>query len=325
MIDIGTSSAISAYSGNITPVYSPTKVSPTKEKQDNFDAEKITGPSYPGEINDEAIISDEAKNLLASEKADNQQSFTNDEQKSTQVSKEDVASQDTKNNQEAKGTLSANEKLSQEDKQIIADLKARDAEVKTHEQAHRAAAAGINASAPSYDYETGPDGKKYAVGGEVNVSFREGGSAESNVAKAQAMKAAALAPAQPSSQDLSAARNADALIVKFKEQQIQENEEIAKKSDDTDTTKNNDAVVQPDTPENSNNVEQTSDDTKNMIAPKQTNISKASTDKKLSDVSETQLETPLEETKKDTTIQISGNSNSQTNAMPITDLLGIKA
>lgn len=324
MIDIGTSSAISAYSGNITPVYSPTKVSPTKEKQNNSDAEKITGPSYPGEINDEAIISDEAKNLLASEKADNQQNFTNDEQKPTQVTKEDAANQDTKNNQKAKGALVANEKLSQEDKQIIADLKARDSEVKTHEQAHRAAAAGINASAPSYDYETGPDGKKYAVGGEVNVSFREGGSAESDVAKAQAMKAAALAPAQPSSQDLAAARNADALIVKFKEQQIQENEEMAKKSDGADTAKN-DIMTKTDTSENSNNVKQTSDDAQDTVVAKQINISKTSTDKKLSDVSETQLETPLEDTKKVTTTQIAGSSNSQTNAMPITDLLGIKA
>ena len=42
-------------------------------------------------------------------------------------------------------------------------LKATDTEVKAHENAHKAAAGGLRTSAPNYEYETGPDGKKYAV------------------------------------------------------------------------------------------------------------------------------------------------------------------
>jgi hypothetical protein len=106
------------------------------------------------------------------------------------------------------------EKSSAEDKQTpeqekaeqkkIQDLKKRDAEVRTHEQAH-AAVGGQYAGAPSYEYENGPDGKRYAVGGEVSIDVSTEKDPEDTISKMQIVRAAALAPAEPSAQDLKVA------------------------------------------------------------------------------------------------------------------------
>jgi hypothetical protein len=48
------------------------------------------------------------------------------------------------------------------------ELARRDREVRAHEQAH-AAVGGSYAGAPSYTYSRGPDGQRYAVGGEVSI------------------------------------------------------------------------------------------------------------------------------------------------------------
>ncbi|HBA64604.1 MAG TPA: hypothetical protein DCZ48_00195, partial [Methylococcaceae bacterium] len=49
-----------------------------------------------------------------------------------------------------------------EEQRQIEALKARDAEVRAHEQAHLNAAAGIAVSGASFSYQTGPDGNRYA-------------------------------------------------------------------------------------------------------------------------------------------------------------------
>lgn len=90
---------------------------------------------------------------------------------------------------------------------VLAQLKAADREVRAHEQAHMAAGAGITGSA-SYTYKTGPDGKQYAVAGEVPVDTSAGRTPEETLAKAQKIRAAALAPAQPSAQDYKVAQTA---------------------------------------------------------------------------------------------------------------------
>ncbi len=53
----------------------------------------------------------------------------------------------------------------------IAQLSSRDQEVRAHEQTH-AAVGGRYADAPSYTYERGPDGKRYAIAGEVSHHHR---------------------------------------------------------------------------------------------------------------------------------------------------------
>lgn len=97
--------------------------------------------------------------------------------------------------------------LTDEDQKQVQDLKDRDKEVKIHEQAH-AAVGGQYAGAPSYEYQTGPDGKRYAVGGEVSIDVSEEETPEDTIQKMQIVRAAALAPAEPSTQDLKVAAEA---------------------------------------------------------------------------------------------------------------------
>ncbi len=92
------------------------------------------------------------------------------------------------------------EELKVEQKQIQ-ELAARDREVRSHEQAH-AAVAGQYASSPTYSFVRGPDGVSYAVGGSVEVDTSPiPGDPEATLRKAQQLRRAANAPAEPSAQD----------------------------------------------------------------------------------------------------------------------------
>lgn len=93
----------------------------------------------------------------------------------------------------------------------VAELKARDTEVRQHERAH-AAAGAPHTGQPSYQYVKGPDGRNYAVAGEVPIDTSPvPGDPEATIAKAEQVKRAALAPAEPSSADRAVAAQADAM------------------------------------------------------------------------------------------------------------------
>lgn len=92
--------------------------------------------------------------------------------------------------------------LGAEEIKQVAELKARDREVRAHEAAHMAAAGGLARGGASFSYQQGPDGRHYAVGGEVSIDTAAvAGDPQATIIKAQTIRAAALAPAQPSSQD----------------------------------------------------------------------------------------------------------------------------
>ncbi len=112
-------------------------------------------------------------------------------------------------------------------KEIITKLQARDTEVRAHEAAHMAAGGGI-AGGASYDYQIGPDGKAYAIGGEVPIDMSPEGNAKDTQAKMQKVKAAALAPANPSPQDIKVAATASMIEMKAKMQELKEGSEEAK-------------------------------------------------------------------------------------------------
>lgn len=80
-------------------------------------------------------------------------------------------------------------------------LKARDTEVRQHEAAHQGAG-GAYAGSASFTFTRGPDGKRYATGGEVSVDTSPiPGKPDETIAKMRIIQQAALAPAEPSSQD----------------------------------------------------------------------------------------------------------------------------
>lgn len=94
---------------------------------------------------------------------------------------------------------------------LISKLKARDSEVRQHEQAHLAAAGGLAVSGASYTYQRGPNGVDYAIGGEVHIDTAPGRTPEETIARAHTIQAAALAPAEPSGADRAVAAQAGQL------------------------------------------------------------------------------------------------------------------
>ncbi len=109
---------------------------------------------------------------------------------------------------EASRSPATNQALTEEQRAQVQTLKSRDREVRAHEAAHMAAAGGLARGGASYSYETGPDNRRYAAGGEVSIDTSSGNSAEETLQKAQTIRAAAQAPAKPSQQDLAIAASA---------------------------------------------------------------------------------------------------------------------
>lgn len=147
------------------------------------------------------------------------------------------AQQDTKQ-QEAK-----QQEAEQQEQQQVQELKSRDQEVKTHEQAH-ATVAGRYASAPSYSYELGPDGKQYAVGGEVQIDIAPvAGDPQATVQKMQQVRAAALAPAEPSAADRRIAAEAAQRQIQAQAELVQQNSVLTQNATATSDSSEQNAVV----------------------------------------------------------------------------------
>ncbi len=98
-------------------------------------------------------------------------------------------------------------KLTPEQQREVAWLQARDRHVRQHEAAHQAAGGALTGGA-SYTYQTGPDGRSYAIGGEVPISIRTGRTPDETIASARQARRAALAPSDPSAADLAVAAEA---------------------------------------------------------------------------------------------------------------------
>lgn len=99
-------------------------------------------------------------------------------------------------------------KLSREQQSEVDRLKKIDQETHAHEAAHKNTG-GQYASNASFTYTIGPDGKRYAVGGEVSIDvapIRD--DPEATIAKLDVVIAAALAPLKPSAQDRKVAASA---------------------------------------------------------------------------------------------------------------------
>lgn len=119
--------------------------------------------------------------------------------------------------------------LSTEEQAVVAKLRAIDAQVRAHEAAHVAAGGGVVRGGPTYSYQRGPDGKQYAVSGEVAIDTGGvSGNPRATLAKAQKIQEAALAPANPSSQDRAVAAAAAALAAQAALELAQEKAEKAR-------------------------------------------------------------------------------------------------
>lgn len=108
------------------------------------------------------------------------------------------------------GSPAAEKNLSSEQQAQLRELKKNDAEVRTHEQAHKTVG-GPYAGSIQLEYTTGPDGRRYATAGEVPIDVSAvRGNPEATITKMEVVKRAALAPQAPSPQDRAVAAQADA-------------------------------------------------------------------------------------------------------------------
>ena len=116
----------------------------------------------------------------------------------------------------------------------VAELRRTDQEVRAHEAAHMAAG-GAYAGAASYTYVQGPDGKRYAVGGEVPISAPKGRTPEETIRIMEQVRSAAMAPANPSGQDLNVAAKAASAIAQARQELAMERGE-ERRADGTSET-----------------------------------------------------------------------------------------
>ncbi|WP_289107993.1 putative metalloprotease CJM1_0395 family protein [uncultured Pseudoalteromonas sp.] len=177
----------------VIPAPAPNSASNTETKAQS-DADKAKLPS-----SSEAATYDATGKLSDEQAVEQRQQGSEDSDSEQQQNQQ--ASEDTPEEEQDQQQLEL-------EQQQIEELKARDTEVRVHEQAH-ASVGGQYAGSPSYEYQRGPDGTNYAVGGEVQIDVSEiPGDPQATIDKMQTVRAAALAPAEPSSADRAIAADA---------------------------------------------------------------------------------------------------------------------
>ena len=171
------------------------------------------------------------------------------------------AENNTQNDDKNAGQKNIGE-LSLEEQRIVTELQAADTNVRAHEAAHMAAGGGLTSPA-SYTYERGPDNKMYAVAGEVGISTGEGNTPQESLNKAQTIRRAALAPADPSPQDLKVAAQAASMEMSARAQIMQE--KMVQNSQNTNNSNetSGDAVNSAENSTENSNVNSTGNSTEN--------------------------------------------------------------
>jgi len=103
------------------------------------------------------------------------------------------------------------EVLTAEQQRQVQQLKETDRKVRAHEQAHVSVGADLVRGGATFSYQTGPDDQRYAVSGEVSIDASPGRTPAETIPKAQHIRAAALAPVDPSAQDQNVAAKASVM------------------------------------------------------------------------------------------------------------------
>ena len=144
--------------------------------------------------------------------------------------------------------------LKPEELEIIRDLAHRDRDVRAHEQAH-AAVGGAFTGAPSYETTRGPDGRQYAVSGEVSIDVSAiSGNPEATLRKAEIIRRAALAPAEPSQQDRAVAALATQLTQQARLENAQQSSDEIQQAGESDKTSDTDSEQQAKIENNGNEL-----------------------------------------------------------------------
>jgi len=171
------------------------------------------------------------------------QSFQINRPLDTMVSKRVNDASRASNSDSEKQATAADNVQQKQDVSVLRQLRARDREVRAHEAAHAAAGGSLVRGGPSYSFQKGPDGRSYAIGGEVQLDVSPvANDPQATLGKSSQIRAAALAPANPSPQDLRVAANANQLAARARvELAVQKREELISAAE-------NQKTLEPDSP-----------------------------------------------------------------------------
>ncbi|WP_342455078.1 putative metalloprotease CJM1_0395 family protein [Shewanella septentrionalis] len=196
------------------------------------------------QVEDPAIASnpDDRQQALAAVFAKNDNQLEKQAQEEASQKQQAVAAEQAKQQQSQAQSqaqqaqeqeIQAQEKAQAQQQQQLDSLKARDSEVKAHEHAH-ATVGGQYAQSPSFKYEKGADGQRYATDGEVQIDVSAvGGDPLATINKMKQVYAAAMAPVDPSSADIRVAAEA---LQKMNEAKLKLAEERQQQIVDLQTT-----------------------------------------------------------------------------------------
>ncbi|WP_415893456.1 putative metalloprotease CJM1_0395 family protein [Neptuniibacter sp. PT8_73] len=144
------------------------------------------------------------------------------------------------------GVSKSEQAQEQQELEITRDLAKRDREVRAHEQAH-ASIGGQYTSAPSYTYERGPDGRLYAVAGEVKIDTSPvPNDPQATLEKAEIIQRAALGVAEPSAADRAAAADARAMAAEARAEILQQEEDV--RAEETSAAEESESEDEDDSP-----------------------------------------------------------------------------
>lgn len=225
-----------------------TNASPA-EKGVASDKERARTPAQVNEEVDFANLRKQAEHAASSiaEQGDQQGNQQGDQGSQQDEQQANTTDNTSENDQDNKNTRQASA-----DERIISQLQQRDREVRTHEIAH-ATTGGAATGSPSYTFEVGPDGKKYAVGGEVTVDLSNvAGDPQATIVKMKKVHAAALAPASPSTQDTRVAASAAQKILAAQSELLAFNSDAARQSNKTSNSLN----IEPNSTLTDNKIDQ---------------------------------------------------------------------
>ncbi|MCP4134283.1 MAG: hypothetical protein GY754_25135 [bacterium] len=134
------------------------------------------------------------------------------------ISKDRVLVQKKVNPDPAKG-------LSESEKSQVDRLRKRDKDVRVHEGSHTTSSGVRAIGGPRYTYAMGPDGKPYAIGGEVTIVVGASSTANDAISKARDLRNAALSTGSPSPQDMAAASAANDMELEALAHKARENKQ----------------------------------------------------------------------------------------------------
>lgn len=131
--------------------------------------------------------------------------------------------------------------LTRGEQREVRQLEARNREVRAHEKAHQSAG-GQYAGSPQYSYTQGPAGDRYATGGEVSIDASPiKGDPQATLEKMRTVRAAALAPPNPSAQDQQVAAEATQAMLQAQLQLAGQESGSGQSGKGTDTSADSDS------------------------------------------------------------------------------------